>query len=64
MLTELQFDRLIHAWDEVDTAAKRVETALPEQMTEAAGNLTKARMAMGRLITMINHEIVRDGRHG
>jgi hypothetical protein len=48
--TPSPLDALYTAWDAMDSAAQRILTASPTQMTEAAERLEKARLRMGEAL--------------
>lgn len=44
-------EKLLRLWDDVDSAAQRVLTALPHQMTEAAARLDEQRRLFRTALT-------------
>lgn len=59
---EEPFDKLLKAYDRFDSAAQRVETSLPFQMTAAIAELAAARTSMRETVMAYGLQLARN--HG
>jgi hypothetical protein len=57
-------EALLVAWDEMDNAAQRISTSLPDKMSENVARLEKARLATREVVQRVSMALSSRQREG
>lgn len=52
-------EELLEAWDEMDNAAQRISTSLPDKLSESVARLEKSRLATREVVQRVTMALIR-----